>query len=55
MKFYSEVNITNMFEELDKSKTLLLIIKDNDYLVNYYRDYVNNLEQLLNNVIIVKE
>lgn len=55
MKFYSEVDITNMFEELDKSKAVLLIIKDNDCLVDYYQDYVNHLENLLNNIIIVKE
>lgn len=51
MKFYSETEITQIFEELDKDKAWLLEIKDNEFL----QDHINYLENLLNSIIIVKE
>ena len=55
MKFYFEVEITKLFEKIDNYKAWLLEIKDKEFLVKPCQDYINNLEKLINDIIIVKE
>lgn len=54
MKFYIETEITQIFEELDKDKEWLLEVKSNP-LESSILEHINYLENLLNNIIIVKE
>ena len=55
MKFYVEVEITKLINQLDKDKANLLEFKDNEFLAKPCQVYINNLEKLINDIIIVKE
>lgn len=54
MKFYSETDITYLFEELDRDKEELLEASSVQLKI-FLLEHINYLENLLNNIIIVKE
>ena len=55
MKFYSETDITYLFEELDKDKEWLLESKHDKNLKRFILAHITYLENALKNIIIVKE
>lgn len=55
MSIYIEEDVTKIFEELDRDKAWLLEVKENKFLVNFILDHINYLEDLVNNIVIVKE